>query len=46
MYILAMLNHFGLLLALFGFKIVYIWNLKGYMHITNCGVSSKFANGG
>jgi hypothetical protein len=24
---------------------VYVWNLKGYMHITTRGVSWKFANG-
>jgi hypothetical protein len=45
MYILVMLNDFGLLLAQFGYNIVYVWNLMEYMHITNRGVSWKFANG-
>jgi hypothetical protein len=45
MYILVMLNDFGLLLAQFGYTIVYIWNLEGYMHITNRGVPWKFVSG-
>jgi hypothetical protein len=45
MHILVMLNDFGLLLAYFGYKIVYVWNLKGYLHITNRCALWTFANG-
>jgi hypothetical protein len=56
MYIIVMLNGFGLLLTSFGYKIVYVGDLKrymnvtkhpdsSYMHITNRCVSWKFANG-
>jgi hypothetical protein len=34
-----------LLSAQFGYIIVYVWNLKGYLHIKNRGVPWQFASG-
>jgi hypothetical protein len=44
-FIFMIMNDFCSSPALFCYVIVNVWNLESYMHISNCGVPWKLADG-